>query len=190
MSPTSSWPSKTRSRRVPVTVPISVARTSQRSQTSISSASRAGSTTHSIRSWDSEIMISNGSMSASRSGTRVTSMSSPTSPFEAISDDEDDSPAAPRSWSAASVSRSSSSRQHSTSLDSSKGSPIWTEGRLDESSSDSSALASTEAPPMPSRPVRAPSRTSRLPTPAAALRISRSWGASPTHIALTRQFCS
>ena len=42
-------------------------------------------------------MISNGSMSASRSGTRDTSMSSPTSPFEAISDELDDSPAAPRS---------------------------------------------------------------------------------------------
>ncbi len=113
-------------------------------------------------------------MSASRSGTRDTSMSSPTSPFDAISDDEDDSPAAPRSCSEASVSASSSSRQHSTSFDSSKGSPIWTEGRLAESPSPSSALASTEAPPIPSRPVRAPSRTSRLPTPAAALRIRRS----------------
>ena len=135
-------------------------------------------------------MISNGSMSASRSGTRDTSMSSPTSPFDAISDELDESPAAPRSWSDASRSRSSSSRQHSTSFDSSNGSPIWTVGRFDSSSSDSSALASTDAPPMPSRPVRAPSSTSWLPTPAAALRISRSRGASPTHIAFTRQFCS
>ena len=37
-------------------------------------------------------MISNGSMSASRSGTRDTSMSSPTSPFDAISDELDDEP--------------------------------------------------------------------------------------------------
>ena len=38
------------------------------------------STTHSIRSWDSEIMISNGSMPGSRSGTLQTSMSRPTRP--------------------------------------------------------------------------------------------------------------
>src|SRR5215207_4745111 len=91
MSPTSSSPSKTRRRRVSVISPIWVARTSQRSHTSISSGRRAGSTTHSIRSCDSEIMISNGSMSASRSGTRETSMSSPASPFDAISEELDDS---------------------------------------------------------------------------------------------------
>jgi hypothetical protein len=50
-----------------------------------------------MRSCDSEIMISNGSMSASRSGTRETSTSMPTSPFAAISLVLDDSPAAPRS---------------------------------------------------------------------------------------------
>ena len=155
----------TRSRRESVTSPIAVERTSQRSQTSCSSASLSGSTTHSIRSWDSEIMISNGSMSSSRSGTFDTSMSRPTSPLEAISDEEDDSPAAPRSWSDASVPRSSSSRQHSSSFFSSNGSPICTEGRLEASSSSSSAEASTDAPPMPSRPVRAPISTSRLPTP-------------------------
>ncbi len=135
-------------------------------------------------------MISNGSMSASRSGTRDTSMSTPTSPFEAISEDEEERPAAPRSCSDARVPASSSSRQHSTSFDSSKGSPICTLGRFEASSSESSALASTDAPPIPSRPVRAPSSTTRLPTPAAALRIRRSCGAMPTHIALTRQFCS
>jgi hypothetical protein len=129
-------------------------------------------------------------MSASRSGTRATSRSSPTSPLDAISEDEEDSPAAPRSWSEASVSRSSSSRQHSISFDSSKGSPIWTVGRLEASWSDSSALANTDAPPIPSRPVRAPSSTTTFPIPAAALRISRSCRARPTHIALTRQFCS
>ena len=47
-------------------------------------------------------MISNGSMSASRSGTRRTSRSSPTSPLAAISADEDVRPAAPRSCSATS----------------------------------------------------------------------------------------
>ncbi len=173
-----------------MTDPIGVARTSHRSQTSSTASSRAGSTTHSIRSCDSEIMISNGSMSASRSGTRATSMSIPTSPLEAISEEEDESPAAPRSCSEASSSRSNSSRQHSTSFDSSNGSPICTLGRFEASSADSSALASTDAPPIPSRPVRAPSSTTGFPTPAAALRIRRSRRARPTHIALTRQFCS
>ena len=135
-------------------------------------------------------MISNGSMSSSRSGTFDTSMSRPTSPLDAISDEEDDSPAAPRSWSDASVPRSSSSRQHSITFFSSNGSPICTVGRFEASSSSSSAEASTDAPPMPSRPVRAPISTSRLPTPAAALRISRSSRAMPRHMALTRQFCS
>ncbi len=173
-----------------VTVPIGVARTSQRAQSASTSSSRSGDTTHSMRSCDSEIITSNGSMPASRRGTRDTSMSRPTSPFDAISDELELSPAAPRSWSDASNPASSSSRQHSSSFDSSNGSPIWTLGRFDSSSASSSALASTEAPPMPSRPVSAPSSTRWLPTPAAALRISRSRGAMPTHIAFTRQFCS
>ena len=119
-------------------------------------------------------MISNGSMSASRSGTRDTSMSSPTSPFDAISDELDDSPAAPRSWSEASSSRSSSSRQHSTSFDSSNGSPICTRralrgvvlGQLGAGQHGRAADA-----------VAAGARAEQhetLPTPAAALRISRS----------------
>ena len=135
-------------------------------------------------------MISKGSMPGSRSGTSETSRSSPTSPLLAISAADDVRPAAPRSWSDASSSRSSSSRQHSSSFFSSNGSPICTDGRLDSSSSSSSALASTDAPPIPSRPVDAPMSTTWLPTPAAAERISRSCGASPTHIALMRQFCS
>ncbi len=94
------------------------------------SSTRSGSTTASIRSCDSETMISNGSMSASRSGTRATSMSIPTPPAEAISPDEEVSPAAPRSWSETSRPRSSSSRQHSISFFSSNGSPICTVGPL------------------------------------------------------------
>ena len=113
-------------------------------------------------------MISNASMSASRSGTLRTSRSIPTSPLEAISAEEDVRPAAPRSCSATSRSRSSSSSEHSSSFFSSNGSPIWTVGRLAASSSPSSAEASTDAPPMPSRPVRAPNSSTTLPTPAAA----------------------
>ena len=102
-------------------------------------------------------------MSASRSGTRRTSRSIPTSPLAAISADEDVSPAAPRSWSATSSERSSSSSEHSSSLLSSNGSPICTVGRLAESSSPSSADASTDAPPIPSRPVRAPNSSDHVP---------------------------
>ena len=75
------------------------------------------------------------------------------------------SPAAPRSCSATSSPRSSSSSEHSSSLASSNGSPICTVGRLVASSSPSSADASTDAPPIPSRPVRAPNSTTTLPTP-------------------------
>ena len=189
ISPTSEPPANTRSRRASVTEPIGVARTSQRAHTASTLSRRSGSTTHSIRSWDSETITSKGSMPGSRRGTRSTSMSIPTRPLEAISDEEDDSPAAPRSWSDSSRPRSRSSRQHSSSFFSSNGSPIWTLGRL-ASSSPSSALASTEAPPMPSRPVSAPRRTTRLPTPAAALLVRRSRGATPRHMALIRQLCS
>ena len=189
MSPTSAPSSNTRSRRVSVTLPIAVPSTSHFAQTASTSWSLAGSTTHSIRSWDSETMISNGSMSASRSGTLRTSRSSPTSPLAAISDDEEVSPAAPRSCSATSSPRSSSSSEHSSSFFSVNGSPICTVGRL-SSESSSSALASTDAPPIPSRPVLAPNSTTMFPTPAAALRISFSVSISPSAIALTRQFCS
>ena len=190
MSPTSASPSNTRSRRFAVTSPIAVALTSHFSQTATTSSTRSGSTTQSIRSWDSEIMISNASMSASRSGTLRTSRSIPTSPLEAISAEEEVRPAAPRSCSATSRSRSSSSSEHSSSFFSSNGSPIWTVGRLAASSSPSSAEASTDAPPMPSRPVRAPNSSTTLPTPAAAAFIRRFSSISPRHIALTRQFCS
>ena len=96
MSPSSASPLKTRSRIVSVTVPIDAALVSHLRQTATTSSSRAGSTTASMRSCDSEIMISNGS-SRSRSGTFETSRSSPTPPFDAISLLLDERPAAPRS---------------------------------------------------------------------------------------------
>ena len=99
-------------------------------QIASTSSTLAGSTTASIRSCDSETMISNGSMSASRSGTRATSMSIPTPPPDAISAADEVRPAAPRSWSETRSPAPRSSRQHSTSFDSSNGSPIWTDGPL------------------------------------------------------------
>jgi hypothetical protein len=106
-------------------------------------------------------------------------MSIPTSPLLAISQAAEVRPAAPRSCSATSNPRSSSSSEHSISFFSAKGSPICTLGRFAASPSPSSAEASTEAPPIPSRPVAAPKRTSRLPGPVAAERISRSVGDQP-----------
>ena len=97
MSPTTSPCQWMRSMPVSVTSPMTVASRPQRVQTSCTSSSRAGSTMLSMRSWLSETMISQGSMSASRSGTRSTWMSRPTRPLLAISEDELVSPAAPRS---------------------------------------------------------------------------------------------
>ena len=48
---------------------------------------------------------------------------------------------------------------------SANGSPTWTDGRFDGSSSVNVALASTDAPPIPSRPVAEPNSTTRLPGP-------------------------
>ena len=65
------------------------------------------------------------------------------------------------------------------------GSPTCTLGRRCSLPSSKVALASTETPPMPSRPVLAPIRTTTLPAPAAALFCSRSTGSTPTQSALT-----
>ena len=138
-----------------VTVPIAAPLTSHFSHSASTASTFAGSTTHSIRSCDSLTITSNGSMSGSRSGTFATSRSIPTSPLEAISAAEEVSPAAPRSCSATISPRSSSSSEHSSSFFSSNGSPTCTVGRLSSSApaSPSSAEASTDAPPIPSRPV-------------------------------------
>ena len=56
---------------------------------------------------------------------------------------------------------------------SANGSPTWTLGRFDGSSSVNVALARTDAPPIPSRPVVEPNRTTRLPGPGAAASVRR-----------------
>ena len=108
-------------------------------------------------------------MSASRSGTLRTSISTPTSPLEAISLDDEVRPAAPRSCSATSSPRSSSSSEHSSSFFSSNGSPICTVGRLSASASPSSARGQHRRRRRCRRGrSSAPNSTSLLPTPAAA----------------------
>ena len=79
-------------------------------------------------------------------------------------------PAAPRSWRPSTRPPSISSRLASMSSFSANGSPTCTVGRLAPDSSPKVALASTDAPPIPSRPVAEPKRTARLPGPGAAAR--------------------
>jgi len=65
------------------------------------------------------------------------------------------------------------------------GSPTCTAGRLAGPVASNVAEASTDTPPMPSRPVFAPSSTTTLPTPRAADSWMRSTGITPRHSALT-----
>jgi hypothetical protein len=188
MSPTSSPAENARRFPVCVTSPITVASISQRRQMLSTAGHESGSTIAAIRSCDSEIMISNGSMPGSRTGTAERSTSSPTPPAEAISDVDEASPAAPRSCSETRRPASRSASVHSISFLPVNGSPIWTLGRLASEPSSKPCEASTLAPPMPSRPVFDPYSTSRLPAPAAPADCSRSAGRTPTHIAFTRQF--
>ncbi len=113
-------------------------------------------------------------------------MSSP-APSDAISDRAEASPAAPQSCSDSTSPDSTRSTETSISFLPVKGSPTCTVGRLSASSSPSSWLASTDAPPMPSRPVVAPYSTTMLPGPAAFADCSRPASRIPTHMALTRQ---
>src|ERR1019366_6679537 len=95
-------------------------------------------------------------------------------------------PAAPRSWMPVTRSAAYSSRQHSMSSFSMNGSPTWTLGRLAPSPlPPNDALASTDAPPMPSGPVVEPSRTTLFPVPLALASLRSSCRSTPTHSALT-----
>ncbi|MNI49034.1 hypothetical protein D3C73_1036300 [compost metagenome] len=129
--------------------------------------------------------ISPGVSVGSRSRTEVSSTSMPPSPLEASSDVAQEMPAAPRSWMPSTSEPLKSSRQHSMRTFSAKGSPTWTAGRLDGLVSSKDSEASTEAPPIPSPPVRAPNRTTLLPLPEALARRMSSWRMTPTASAFT-----
>ena len=60
--------------------------------------------------------------------------------------------------------------------------------RIDEQTGLGIALASTDAPPMPSGPVREPNRITLLPVPRAAASLRSSCRMTPTHSALTSGF--
>ena len=81
-----------------VTLPTTVARTSQRRHTSATAGQSSGVTMASMRSWLSLVMTSQGSMPSSRRGTAETSTSMPTPPRAAVSLVAQARPAPPRSW--------------------------------------------------------------------------------------------
>ena len=144
------------SRSPVVTSPIAVASTSHLAQTARKRSTLAGSTTAIIRSWLSLIRISSGASEESRSGTRSSQTCMPPSPALASSEVAHDRPAPPRSWMPVTSPCSNSSRVHSISSFSMNGSPTCTLGRLVGPVSVNVSLASTDTPPIPSPPVRAP----------------------------------
>ncbi len=168
-----------------VTRPMIATGRSQRSQTALTASQRCGSTIATIRSWDSEIMTSNGSRPGSRRGIASRSTRIPVPPRSAVSHVAQVMPAAPRSWMLTTSPFAISSRVASISSFSANGSPTWTDGRLEGSCSPNVAEARTDAPPMPSRPVALPYRTTRLPGPSAEAWVSIPSSSSPMAITLT-----
>ena len=159
-------------------------------QTARTRSSFEGWTIASIRSCDSDVRISNASMPSSRSGTRSRSSRAPSPARAADSLTAQVSPAPPRSWSPSNRSSSISSSEASIRSFSANGSPICTEGRDPSLPSSIVADASTETPPIPSRPVVAPYRTMKEPElgVCVAAVISRSALAMPTHSTFTVGF--
>jgi hypothetical protein len=95
-------------------------------------------------------------------------------------------PPPPRSWRPSSRPRRTSSSDASIRSFSANGSPICTLGRLSTEPSSSVREASTDTPPMPSRPVAAPNRSSREPARTSRADVmSSSVAATPTHITFT-----
>ena len=196
MSTTASPRQVMTSRPVSVTSPITVARTSHLAQTPRNASTRAGSTTAIMRSCDSLIKISGGPSDASRSGTSSSRTSMPPVPAAASSVVAQATPAAPRSWMPTTRPPAKSSRQHSMSSFSVKGSPTCTLGRFAASpptspspfTSPNVALASTEAPPTPSGPVVDPNRITLLPGPLACATCRSPCRITPMQSALTSGF--
>ncbi len=160
----------------------------QRRQVASASSASSGLTMTSIRSWDSEVRTSKGSIPRSRRGTRSRWIRMPVPALAADSEVAQQMPAPPRSWMPTTTPRSMSSRQASMSSFSVKGSPTCTLGRLTSEPSSKADDASTETPPMPSRPVLDPSSRTTLPGPWALASMIRCSGATPTHMTLTSGF--
>ena len=183
----SSAPSSPTTVRSPsaVTRPISATGRPHRSQTARTASQRSGSTIASIRSCDSLIIISKGSMPGSRRGIAASSMRMPVPARSAVSDVAQVIPPAPRSWSPTTSPLRMSSSDASINSFSANGSPTCTDGLFDASASANVALASTLAPPIPSRPVVEPNRTTWLPSPGAAARVRSRSSSRPIAMTFT-----
>ena len=186
MSATATPSSRTRKVPVAVTRPIVAASSSHFSRISRTESSRPASATTSIRSCDSERRISYGVIPCSRTGTRATSITTPVPDRPAISTPLEVSPAAPMSWIPTMCPLAISSSEASRSSFSVKGSPTCTCCRLASSSPSESSSDAKVAPWIPSRPVRAPTAMSVLPTPSAVCyrppKISQKWPSKIAHL--------
>ena len=165
---------------------MTVARVSQRRQTARKASTSSGRTTAHMRSCDSLDRISAGVMPEARSGTASSSTCMPPSPALASSEVAHDRPAPPRAWMPTTRPAAKSSRQHSIRTFSVNGSPTCTAGSFFRPVSLLNvSLASTDTPPIPSSPVRAPNRMILLPAPEANARCRSSVRIDPMHSALT-----
>ena len=173
-----------------VTTPTGVASTPHFRQMESTSSRSSSEQIANIRSWDSDIIISMGSMPGSLSGTFEMSTSIPHPPRSAVSQVAQVSPAPPKSWSPSRRSFSNISRHTSIRSFSVNGSPTWTLGRFCSEFSSNSWEARTLTPPMPSLPVPEPMRTPTLPGSEACPLMSRSTGITPRHITFTSGFSS
>ena len=126
---------------------------------------RSGSTTAIIRSCDSLIRISSARASSRAAAPgRARRACHRRRPRPSLGGGAGQ-PRAAEVLDAATTSAANISRVHSMSSFSMNGSPTWTLGRLAGPSASKVSEASTETPPMPSPPVRAPYRMTSLPTP-------------------------
>ena len=168
-----------------VTSPITVTVTSHFLQISKNRLILLGSTIAHIRSWDSDIKISSGERDGSRNGTLSNCTFIPPEPPDASSLVAQDKPAPPRSWIPTTRSSAKISSEHSIKTFSTKGSPTCTLGRLVDPPAPNVSDASTETPPIPSPPVFAPYKTTKLPAPAAFANLMSLCFITPTHSAFT-----
>ena len=168
-----------------VTSPITVTVTSHFLQIAKNRSICFGSTIAHIRSCDSDIKISSGDKVASRSGTRSSSTFMPPLPPDANSLVAQDKPAPPRSWMPTTKSSANISSEHSIKTFSTNGSPTCTAGRLAGPEASKVSDARTDTPPIPSPPVLAPYKTTKLPAPAALASLISLCFITPTQSAFT-----
>ena len=149
----------------------------------------AGFAISSILSCDSDVMISAGVMSGSRSVILPNSTSTPVPPFHATSERADERPPPPRSFIPLIVWPSTASVIASRMSFLVNGAGTWTDERS-ESASPERFFDAKVAPPIPSRPVLPPVKTSMSPGNLASARTRSFLLPTPTHATSTRQFLS